>query len=72
MAERYVVLPVAAVMGAGFASYEDAVAAAGKKVEADGRPHVVVEVMTRVQRRLVPNVEIVPFEQFPEEAHAAG
>lgn len=58
MRRRYVVLPLAAVTGNAFDSLDDAERLAGRKVDEDGRPHVIVEVVAEARRRMVPNVEI--------------
>lgn len=63
MGKRYVVLPLAAVQGVDLPTLELAEKAAGKKVDIDGRPHVIVEVVGEVRRRMVPNVEVVRFAE---------
>lgn len=67
MADRYVVLPLATVMGTNHQSFEAAETEAGRKVEEDGRPHVIVHVVGEVRRRMVPNVQVVRFA--PEVAN---
>lgn len=63
MADRFVVLPLASVMGTSHGDFEAAEAEAGKKVEQDRRPHVIVRIVGEVRPRLVPNVEVVRFDQ---------
>lgn len=58
---RYLVLPLATAYGTGFESFEAAAAAAGKKVDQDRRPHVIVEVVGEARPRVTPNVEVVRF-----------
>lgn len=63
MRDRFVILPLAAVTGIEFEDYETAENAAGKRVDADGRPHVIVRVVGEVRRRTAPNVDVVRFDR---------
>lgn len=63
MADRFVVLPLAIVMGTSHGDFAAAEAEAGKKVEQDGRPHVIVRIVGEARRRMVPNVDVVRFDQ---------
>jgi hypothetical protein len=63
MRERFVILPLASVTGTTFEDYQAAENAAGKRVEIDGRPHVIVKVVGEVRRRSEPNVDVVRFDR---------
>ncbi len=65
---RFVVLPLFTVMGTRFETFEDAETQAGKRVEVDGLPHVIVRIEGEARRRMVPNVSVTRFDA-PEVAN---
>jgi hypothetical protein len=67
MPKRFVVLPLSAVTGNAFDTIEEAAVLAGRKVDRDGAPHVIVEIVGEVRRRQAPNVELHRFDA--ETAH---
>jgi len=69
MDKRFVVLPLSAVTGLQHATFDEAELVAGKKVDVDGRPHVIVEVVGEVRHRQVPNVTV---RRFGDKAVANG
>lgn len=61
MLKRFVVLPLSAVTGNAFDTVDEAAVLAGRKVDRDGTPHVIVEIVGEVRRRHAPNVELRRF-----------